>query len=149
MVLANAQVEIFNNKIERNQTANALLLAFSATGKPASDMAFDPYPREVWIHHNEFRGGGERPEPQGVRSLRLGKVVASGTLPDVLWDGTTRRGVDQAKICISENGDADFVNFDFRGRGDDASTDLKPHACTLPPLPKVTWPGLDNSSANE
>ena len=147
MVLANAQVEIFNNKIERNRTTNALLLAFSATGKPANDMAFDPYPREIWIHHNDFRGGGERPEPQGVRSLRLGKVVANGTLPDVLWDGTTRRGVEQAKICISDNGDADFANFDFRGRGDDASTDLKPHECTLPPLPKVTWPGLDGGSA--
>ena len=148
MVLANAEVEIFNNKIERNQTANALLLAFSATGKPANDMAFDPYPRDVWIHHNEFRGGGERPEPQGVRSLRLGKLVANGTLPDVLWDGTTRRGVEQAKICISDNDDADFVNFDFRGRGDQASTDLKPHACTLAPLPKVSWPGLDSGSAS-
>jgi parallel beta-helix repeat protein len=147
MVLANAEVEIFNNRIERNQTANALLLAFSATGKPANDSAFDPYPRQISIHHNEFRGGGEQPEPQGVRSLRLGKLVTNGILPDVLWDGTTRRGVEQAKICISDNGDADFVNFDFRGRGDKASADLKPHECTLPPLPKVTWPGLDGGSA--
>jgi parallel beta-helix repeat protein len=147
MVLANAEVEIFNNKIERNQTANALLLAFSATGKPANDSGFEPYPRDIWIHHNEFRAGGQQPEPQGVRTLRLSKLAAAGKLPDILWDGTTRRGVQSAKICISDNGDADFANFDFRGRGDETSTDLKPHECTLPPLPKITWPGLDSPSA--
>ncbi len=146
MVMANAEVEIFNNRIENNQTANALVVAFNVTGKPSNDSLFTPYPREIWIHHNEFAGGGDRPEPQGVRTLRLSTLVDKGPLPDILWDGIARKSAS-AKICISGNGDADFLNFDFRGRGKDASKDLEPHACTLAPLPAVSWPGLDESPA--
>ncbi|MFL6577231.1 MAG: parallel beta-helix domain-containing protein, partial [Povalibacter sp.] len=145
MVLANAEVEIFNNHIEDNQTANALLLAFNATGKPANDSGFYPYPRQIWIHHNQFAGGGEHPEAEGVRTLRLSKVVSNGKLPDILWDGTKRRNSEASEICITDNGDADFVNFDFRGHGNDATQELKPHECTLPPLPAVSWPGLESA----
>ena len=28
------------------------------------------------------------------------------------------------------------------------STDLKPHECTLPALPPVTWPGLDSTPSS-
>ena len=47
MVLANDEVEFFDNRVENNRTANALILSFDSTGKPANDAAFDPYPQQV------------------------------------------------------------------------------------------------------
>ena len=148
MVLANAEVEFFNNKVEDNQTANALLLAFMATGKPQNDTGFDPYPQQLWIHHNEFSGGGDKPDPINIRVLRLGKLAAAGRLPDILWDGSvSRKGLESMQICIRDNGTAGFVNFDWRGKLGKSSSDLKPHDCELAPLPPVSWPGLDVASA--
>jgi hypothetical protein len=51
--------------------------------------------------------------------------------------------VAATKICIHGNGDADFADFDYAGKLAKFSTDLKPHACELPSLPPVSWPGLD------
>lgn len=148
MVMANSEVEIFGNTLENNHTANALVLAFGATGKSANDARFDPYPQQLWIHNNRFAGGGGAPDPEGIQQLRLGKVVANGPLPDILWDGSTsRKGAEAAQICIRDNGDADFINFDFRGRAEHASTELSPHDCELPALPAVSWPGLENAGA--
>ncbi|HEY5806810.1 MAG TPA: parallel beta-helix domain-containing protein [Povalibacter sp.] len=147
MVLANAEVEIFNNKVENNQTANALLLAFSATGKPSNDAKFDPYPQQLWIHDNQFIGGGDKPDPVNTRILKLGKLSSAGRLPDILWDGSTPGAGAELQICIRSNGDADFANFDLRGRSGSISHDMKPHDCALAPLPAVSWPGLDGATA--
>lgn len=147
MIMANSEVEVFDNRIEDNATTNALIVAFMATGKPQSDSRFHPYPQSLWIHHNRFSGGGDNPDAQNIRVLRLTDLAARGRLPDILWDGTTpHKDARDMHICIRDNGGATFMNFDWRGHLDAPSSDLTPHDCELRPLPAVGWPGLAGSA---
>ncbi len=149
MVLASDDVEVFANRIADNQSANAMIVSFAATGKPANDVGYEPYPQRIAIHDNEFSGGGDKPDGQNMKALRLGPLGERGTIPDVLWDGVMPRDVDAAgmQICIHDNGDADFANIDLRGELTNLSTDLAPHRCALAALNEVRWPSLSPTSA--
>jgi parallel beta-helix repeat protein len=148
MVLANDEVEFFNNRIENNQSANAMIVSFAATGKPANDSRYDPYPQQISVHHNQFVGGGDKPDQENMKALRLGKISMKGPIPDILWDGVRSRSGKPAgvELCIQDNGDADFANFDLRGRLENFSNDLTPHDCQLAPLPAAGWPGIDGAA---
>jgi parallel beta-helix repeat protein len=141
MVLANDEIEFFRNRVENNQTANALILSFTTTGKPANDPTFEPYPQQISIYDNQFSGGGDSPDSIDLKALKLAKFGINGTLPDILWDGSAPEGLsaEAVQICIRNNGDADFANIDFAGKLAKFSQDLKPHDCELPPLPAVSW----------
>jgi parallel beta-helix repeat protein len=150
MVLANDEVEFFRNKVANNRTANALLLSFDSTGRPANDPKFDPYPQQIAIYDNEFTGGGDSPDQLDMKAMKVAKFGLTGSLPDILWDGTVPAGQDVASmhICIRNNGDADFANIDYAGKLAKFSQDLKPHDCELPVLPPVVWPGLDGTTSS-
>ena len=140
MIIASDEVEVFGNSFADNQSANAMIVSFAATGKPANDPGYDPYPNRIAIHDNRFSGGGDAPDRKNMPALRLERLAMKGTLPDVLWDGVERRDDDgpRAELCISDNGDADFANIDLRGRMA-YSTDIKPYQCSLPSLAPVAW----------
>jgi len=152
MVLASDDVEFFNNQVENNQSANAMIVSFAATGKPANDLGYDPYPQRISIHDNRFSGGGERPDEKNMRALRLAQIGEIGIVPDILWDGVMPRDLDAAsmQICIRNNGAADFANIDLRGSLQGINKETKAHGCDLDALSPVAWTGLDNgSSASE
>lgn len=142
MIIASDEVELFQNVLEDNQSANAMVVSFSATGKPANDVGYDPYPQRVWIHHNRFSGGGDEPDARNMPALNLGRIAAKGRLADILWDGVTPRDPDGPKteLCITDNGDADFANIDLRGKQENYSTEMATHDCKLTSLPPVSWP---------
>lgn len=145
MVLANDEVEFFDNRVENNRTANALILSFNSTGKPANDPSFDPYPQQVAIHDNRFAGGGDSPDALDMKAMKVAKFGLTGSLPDVIWDGSVPPGASASamQLCFRNNGDADFANIDYAGKLAAFTQDLKPHDCELPALAPVTWPGLD------
>ncbi|MGH8175865.1 MAG: parallel beta-helix domain-containing protein [Steroidobacter sp.] len=141
MVLANDEIEFFNNKVENNQTANTLILSFNTTGKPANDPTFDPYPQQIAIYDNQFAGGGDSPDQLEMKAMRIAKFGLNGSLPDIIWDGSAPagQGASAMQICIRNNGDADFANIDFAGDLKNFTQDLKPHDCELSPLAPVEW----------
>ncbi len=141
MILASDEVEFFDNIVEDNQSANAVIASFAATSKPANDFGYDPYPSRIFLHDNRFKGGGDRPDARNMPALQLGKLGANGRIPDIVWDGVTARDSTAAamEICIGENGDADFANLDLRGRAENVTRDLAAHRCKLPALPAVSW----------
>ncbi len=145
LVLASDEVEFFDNSLEDNQSAHAVIASFAATSKPANDVGYDPYPSKVFVHDNRFQGGGESPDVRNMPALHLGRAAAaSGRVADIVWDGVIARDftAEAMEICIGENSDAEFANLDLRGKGENVSRDLSAHRCTLPPLPAVSWPGL-------
>jgi parallel beta-helix repeat protein len=145
MVLANDEIEFFHNKVEDNRTANVLIVSFNSTGLPANDAQFDPYPQQIAIHDNQFRGGGDSPDQIEMKAMKLAKFGLNGRLPDILWDGATPPGGNAAamQICLRNNGSGGFANIDYAGKLAGFSQDLKPHDCELPALAPVTWEGLD------
>jgi len=102
--------------------------------------AFDPYPEEIAIHGNRFKGGGDRPDGLDLKALKVAMFGLNGRLPDVLWDGyvnAQRAGGPQ--VCI-DNGDAQTLNADGPNKYKNPSVVTDKVRCTLPPLPVVTLP---------
>jgi parallel beta-helix repeat protein len=114
IVNSNDEVEIFDNDVKANQTANVIISSYYSTGfgtKRGIAAAYDPYPQNIYVAGNRFSGGGENPSAKFAPLKALG----GGRLPDVLWDGFTDPKVPDAGICV-QNGAAKMLNIDLPGK---------------------------------
>lgn len=144
VINSNDQVEIFNNRLADNDTANIIISSLYSTGysNSSAQSDFDPYPETIWIHDNTYEGGGTSPDGMELTTLKIAMFGLNGALPDVLFDGY----IDAAKfvdgtlpetlrICISD--DVDLLNAD--GPNDYASprVDTDAYRCSLEGLAPV------------
>jgi hypothetical protein len=159
MILANRQVEVFENKIHNNQNCGLSICSYLVTQKPFDkDPGYDPFCEAIYVHNNEFKDNG------GTPSGKLGQLIAGLTgessLPDIVYDGVVdpKKAVDgklppELAIRIRDNGEADFVNFDFSGidlsdpaapKPGQISRDLKPYEgeVEIPKLEPVKIAGV-------
>ena len=122
IVNSNDQVEIFDNDIKDNKTANVIISSYYSTGfdtKRGIAAAYDPYPEDIYVTGNRFSGGGNDP---GGRFVAM-KALAGGRLPDVLWDGFVNPKLGRAPgICV-QNGEAKLLNADGPGKFANARID--------------------------
>lgn len=156
MIMANRNVEVFENLIDENETYNVLIISYHTTERPIKDENYDPYPLGIHIHHNEIGEGGREPDN------RRGELVASLTgtpVPDIVWDGFVdesrlKRGKLRKKhgIYIHDNGDANFANLgmpeslkDGKANKSLVKRDLSAHAGSLPPLKPVVIDGIEGA----
>ena len=150
VINSNDQVEVFDNDIRDNKTANVIISSLFSTGYSEKDSTddFDPYPEAIYIYGNRFDGGGNNPDGLELQALKLAMVGPMGRLPDILWDGY----VDEEKfsdsvmpigwrICVQNDG-ARVVNVDGpNGNKNPRIEDERVHDCTLDKLPPVTLTG--------
>ena len=155
-VMANSNVEIFNNEILNHGTINVLLVSYFVAGKDIKDSNYYPYTEAVHVHHNKFGAGGDKPDNEG------GKLMAAilGTpLPDIIWDGVVNEEklVDghlpaDSNISIHDNTDIDgevtFANLGGLAALQDPasaqpSRDLEPHRTPLPSVESVKIAGVE------
>jgi parallel beta-helix repeat protein len=142
VINSNDDIEIFDNRIADNDTANIIISsARSVFADRKMAEAFDPYPESIYIHDNQFSGGGTNPDSPELQGLL--KQSGLDALPDVLWDGyfdpakqVDGETPDHLKICL-QNGDAGIINVDVPNGYESISTDRAPHDCRLEPLPPV------------
>lgn len=144
VVNANDDVEIFDNEISDNATANFIISSVYSTGYKDSSMAkdFDPYPERIYVHGNKLSGGGDSPDGLDLKALKVAMFGLGGSFPDVLWDGyyNKDRKVDGKaaagpEICLRNV--SGVVNADGPGGYKNPSKDAKPFECDLPRLPAV------------
>lgn len=143
IINSNDHVEIFNNRISGNATANIVISSyFSANYSRSREVApeFDPYPESIYVYDNVFAAGGHKPGFPELDALRVAMFGADGAFPDVIWDGALNpelltEGTLPAgqKICIN-NGDAIMLNADFLNGGAGATQDMANHRCDLTKL---------------
>ncbi len=149
LVMANDQVEIFNNAIKNNKTANIIISSYFSVGsmdEKGIKPSFDPYPEGIYIHDNVFEGGGDAPSQLDLKALKLAMFGLKGHLPDIMWDGYVNKALLDEKgqlppdkrICV-QNGDAKVINADGPGHYKHPSMDQAPYACTLPSWPAVKF----------
>ena len=150
VINSNDQVEVFDNDVRDNKTANVIISSLFSTGYSEKDSTddFDPYPEAIYIYDNRFEGGGNNPDGLELQALKLAMVGPMGRLPDILWDGY----VDEAKfsdgvmpvgwrICVQNDG-ARVVNVDGpNGNKNPRIEDERVHDCELGKLPPVTLTG--------
>ena len=119
MIMANKEVEVFDNTIEKNQTTGLSVVSYLLTDKPLNDPKYDPFCDSIFIHDNRFSDNGGK--PAGAIGEMLAKVMGS-PLPDILYDGIIdpKKQVDgklpeALALRIKDNGKAGFANFDAHG----------------------------------
>ncbi|MBX9791164.1 MAG: right-handed parallel beta-helix repeat-containing protein [Pirellulales bacterium] len=157
IIMANDQVEVFDNDIKDNNTSNLSIISYMATGVKTRDQlakddpGYDPYPEGIYIHDNRIADGGKSP---GGEFGKVAKAILGEDFPDILYDGVVdeTKFVDgkpreELRVVIVNNGNADFSNFNYGAlaSGDipKPNGDLAPHAGSLPPLPAITIPGME------
>lgn len=146
VINSNDEVEIFDNDIKDNATANIIISSYFATGyaDSATSDAFDPYPEAIYIYDNRFSGGGDSPDGLELKALKVAMYGLTGNLPDILWDGYHNEDLlvegkmpRASSICIA-NGDAKLLNADLPNNSANVSDDMAAHLCTLAKLPAVS-----------
>ena len=145
IVNSNDYVEIFDNDIADNQTANVIISSYYSTGFDTTSgvaKAYDPYPQHIYVTGNRFAGGGTNP---GSHYAAL-KAVTGGALPAILWDGFVDPKIRDPAICV-RNGDAKLLNADAPGKFDHAGIDNKVGCAPATRLPPIVLPSAMTKGA--
>ncbi len=82
MVMANSNVEIFDNVLRDNATSNIIITGYRF---PLEDENYQPTPQKVRISGNEHGRAGYNP---GYRGLDQAAAAMGGSIPPILWDGS-------------------------------------------------------------
>jgi parallel beta-helix repeat protein len=138
IVNSNDFVEIFDNDIADNKTANVIISSYYSTGfdtKRGIAAAYDPYPQNIYVTGNRFTGGGTDP---GDKFAPL-KALGGGALPAVLWDGFVDPKIPNAGICV-QNGDAKLLNADGPHKFAGAKIDTNVNCAPATRLPAIALP---------
>ena len=142
MVMANREVEIYDNDIVDHQTTSILLVSFYATALPIEDPAYEPFVEKVLIYGNQMiqdgydpQGGSNDVSKQSIAALRQ---IIGVPFPQIIFDGATSPDAssDDA-ICITPDDRATFINIDLLGDFKNISQDLAPHNCSHQRLKRV------------
>ena len=140
VVNSNSKVEIFDNDIADNQTANLIISAYFSTNyynKPGIDPNYDPYPRAIFVYDNRFSGGGDSPDGLDLKTLKVAMFGLNGHLPDILWDGyrdeknlVNGQQPEADRLCV-RNGNVGVLNADGPHKYKNPSTDMAAYQCEL------------------
>ncbi|MFV8783819.1 parallel beta-helix domain-containing protein [Microbulbifer sp. SA54] len=146
VINSNDYVEIFNNDIADNDTANVIVSSYFAAGyytDKSTQENFDPYPEGIYIYDNQFTGGGSSPDHMELKALKIAKFGLTGSMPDILWDGAIDQNKfvdgklpENLKLCIDNEG-VDIINVDVQGNYKNITTDISAHQCSLKKLPQI------------
>ncbi|WP_457096438.1 parallel beta-helix domain-containing protein [Lysobacter sp. P5_B9] len=143
------KVEIFDNDIGGNKTANVIISSYWSTGymnKYGISKDYDPYPEEVYVHGNRFKGGGDSPDGLDLKTLKVALFGLGGSLPDVLWDGYVNAQRAQGpQICVE--GASGVLNADGPHKYKNPGLVGDAVRCTLPALPAIVLPGATQAGA--
>jgi len=141
--MANDNVEVFDNVIHDNRSANVIVTSSFTIGRDgADDPGFDGYPEGIYIHDNDLAGGGTDPDSI-LRVLHLALYGGEGALPDVVWDGTADEAklvdgnsLPENRICVQQEG-SEVLNADAGNGFVNAGVQSGPFDCELEPLAPV------------
>lgn len=149
VINSNDKVEIFDNDITDNDTANIVISSYFSTGyysEEGTAQSFDPYPETIYIYGNRMSGGGSSPGFVELKALKVATFGLNGSLPDILWDGFVNQdkvdgGVLKSAyaICV-DNGEAQVLNVDAPNDYSNVTTDMEHHRCHHEKLTPVTLP---------
>lgn len=152
-IMAINNVEIFQNKIQDNNTTNVFVIEYNPSLGEVKDARYRPFTEQVYLHGNEISGGGKSPDNR-QDDIKALSTAMGGTLPDVLYDGvvdpairTAHRGANPGQICIGNNGAFTFLNYDGGNGFKHPVRDVKTYQCSLPALEAVVIPQLSTTAA--
>jgi len=155
MILANDDIEVFNNEITNNGSAAILIVSFYFSDASVSNPSYDPVPERIHIHDNVLTDNAQA--PQDLAAVIAG-FVFGGNAIDIIYDSSgvgTDGGLllefpdgltEDQRICIRDNGnDTTFGTLNatvllgaISGFPAAISQDPAPFVCSHPSLPEIT-----------
>jgi hypothetical protein len=91
-VMANRNVEVFDNVIGENGTTNIMVVGYRF---PHKDAKYDPLPQGVVIWDNQHGRAGWAPQFRGGQEIA---AAMGGSFPQIFWDGAG--GAERAPIVM-------------------------------------------------
>ena len=142
VVNSHDDVEIFENRIRDNRTANIIVSSVYSSNYSEGSWtdSFDPYPDRIYILDNELSGGGNRPDGMELKAAKMLMFGPGGRFPHVLWDGFAEEGRDP-QICVQDEG-AEVLNADVGNNSQNMRVEREPFDCSLPRLGAVRLSAL-------
>ena len=111
IIMANSNVEVFDNDISGNGTVNLSIVS----GDETEDENYYPHPKFIQVHGNRFGEGGFDPDIDKAMAGILFEV-SEGDMPDIFWDGVLPfwqmifGQPDDENLVLSDNGDVSFLS---------------------------------------
>ena len=84
IIMANSDVEVFNNVMSGNGTVNLSIVSYS---DETDDPNYYPHPRRIQIHNNTYGPGGFDPDVGTGDLAKALYEISGGNMPDIFWDG--------------------------------------------------------------
>jgi parallel beta-helix repeat protein len=156
MVMANSNVEIFENDIRDHGTINTLLVSYLVANVEIKDANYYPYAERIHVHDNTFGSCGDK--PAGLGGMLI-KAVLRTQIPDVVWDGVYNEtkmvdGKLDPEVGISvrnntkEDGEVTFANLGGTAAMKDPENakpdrEIANYAEVFPPIAPVVIPGVN------
>ena len=115
IIMANSDVEIFDNTIGENDTVNIAVVTY---GSEPDDDQYYPHPKSIQIHGNEFGSTGHNPDTSKGDLAQMLYDLSGGNMPDIFWDGLLPVSQlvfgqpENEKMIVSNNGDATLLALD-------------------------------------
>ena len=84
IIMANSDVEVFNNLMSGNGTVNLSIVSYS---DETDDPNYYPHPKRIQVHNNTYGPAGFDPD---INTGELAKTlfeISDGNMPDIFWDG--------------------------------------------------------------
>lgn len=147
VLMAHKEIEVYNNVIKGHKTVGLSMLSWLFTERPFESKEYDPFCSSISIHDNRFEGNkGEMDITTDFGKLLT--ALTQGRTVDIAIDsifnpaslGDNGLPTGDAAICLHNNGQVSFVNFNA-GKGptpaemmQNKSTDSSGFDCTLNPV---------------
>lgn len=145
LVLRTSDVEVFNNRIENNNTMSVGIISYVTVEPTIMETRpdFDPIPRNVFIHDNTITKEDAFPAPAYEHELtqliiqlheNLNKLDPENhaTIQHILYDGVVAgEGNNPSNICIREQPGTTFLNMDVGNNFAQPSMDMSMFNCEI------------------
>ena len=149
IIMANSDVEIFNNVMSGNATVNLSVVSYS---DKTDDPNYYPHPRRIQIHNNTYGPGGFDPDIETGELAKALYEISNGNMPDIFWDGVVPISQmifgqpNEDKLKMQENSDVSFLTISplkyILGFSNPIKTEKKEFTGAINPLEPIVINGI-------
>ena len=149
IIMANSDVEVFNNEMSGNGTVNLSIVSYS---DETDDPNYYPHPRRIQVHNNIYGPGGFDPDVETGDLAKALFEISDGNMPDIFWDGVVPISQmifgqpDDDKLKVDENSDVSFLTISpikyMLGFSNPIRTEKKEFKGVINPLEPIVIDGI-------
>ena len=145
IVMANSDVEIFNNVMSGNGTVNLSIVSYS---DETDDKNYYPHPKKIQVHNNTYGPSGFDPDLETGDLAKALYEISAGDMPDIFWDGVVPLSQmilgqpKEERLVLNEEDTTSFLTISpikyMLGFSSPIRTDIKEFEGKITPLESIS-----------